>query len=133
MGEVCLWLPHKRYNCAPNMHYRMPATIDADYVFLLVSRTVLKKEIAENLQETDVKVKVDHISGNLVVETNEEGLVTNWDNARSTISLPGWRLLEFGVTKLSPQLFQLVQNWVLVETRNMLYIYGVCATTKTWK
>ncbi|CAB9519018.1 expressed unknown protein [Seminavis robusta] len=117
----------------PNMHYRMPKTTDADYVFLLVSRIVLKREIAENLQETDVRAIVDHLSGNLVVETNEEGLVTDWDNPRGTLSLPGWRLLEFGVTKLSPQLFQLVQNWVLVETRNMFYIYGADATTTTWE
>ena len=83
----------------------MPETMYADDVFLLVPRTVLKKEIAENLQETHAKATVDRLFWWLVAETNKEGLVTDWGDSRGTLSLPGWRLFKFGVTKLSLQLF----------------------------
>ena len=122
----------------PTMYYRMPTTeegealISSDYVFLLASRTVLGKEAVENLDKNAVRAIVDHLSGRLVLETDNHGRISNWTNPRGTLSLPGWRLLQFSVN-YSAQLFPLVQNWVLVETRKMFYDYGPSEATKTWE
>lgn len=122
----------------PTVYYRMPTTeegealISSDYVFLLASRTVLGKEAVEDLDKNAVRAIVDHLSGRLVLETDYIGRISNWINPRGTLSLPGWRLLQFPVS-YSAQLFPLVQNWVLVETREMFYDYGPSEATQTWE
>lgn len=137
-SKLGMW---ERYACNPSkntrlsppqLNYKMPKDRQwADYVFLLASRTVLKVEVVEDLTESVVGYVVDALDGHLMLET-VNGRLEDWNNPRGTLSLPGWRLLQFSISP-SSQLFSLVKNWVIVETRRMFYEYGPSETTKTWE
>jgi hypothetical protein len=115
----------------PSIFYGMHG-IEPDEIFLLAARSALERQKSELLTKPKVRAVVDLLHGSVTLASDTNGVVHDWNNPQGTLSLPAWRLLQFPVGH-SQQLFSLVQNWVLVETRRLFCEYGPDQTRKTWE
>ena len=116
--------------------YSMPSNVSANDVFVTIARTALQEAVVLDLTKDLVDAFVNRLHGSVDIEASRTvgnaGVIHGWDNMQDTIHLPAWRLLQFSAAGRG-QLFSHVQNWVLVEARNMVYVHGPGEATKRGK
>mmetsp|Transcript_42465 Transcript_42465/g.102285 ORF Transcript_42465/g.102285 Transcript_42465/m.102285 type:complete len:730 (+) Transcript_42465:151-2340(+) len=122
----------------PNLRpYRLPEAFTYDEIFVLVAQAIFNEGKWRNLERPKVEALLNKLGGSVILKPMEGDKFTTevQELEKGQMVLPAWRLLELSANdeKGKPQLFTWVQDWVLIETRKLLYTYGQTEVGKMWE